>query len=242
MTIGVLVVDDDALVRSGLTFMLRAAPTLQVLGEASDGDEVPDAVAALHPDVVLMDIRMARVDGIAATRALRSRPGAPEVIVLTTFDADRDVLAALEAGASGYLLKDTPPDEIVRAVERVAEGEPMLSPSVTRRLMALAGPAHSDRTRDTARDRLAGLSDREREVAVAVGRGLSNAEIAASAYLSTATVKAYVSRLLVKLRVTNRVQVALLVQQAELDGHERESRPGDSNPAPHPRGEPKSGA
>jgi DNA-binding NarL/FixJ family response regulator len=218
MTVGVLVVDDDALVRSGLSFMLRAAPTIEVLGEASDGDEVPEAVAALKPDVVLMDIRMSRVDGIAATRALRGAPGAPEVIVLTTFDADRDVLAALEAGASGYLLKDTPPAEIVRAVERVAEGEPMLSPSVTRRLMSLAGDAHSDRSREAARDRLADLSDREREVAVAVGHGLSNAEIAASAYLSTATVKAYVSRLLVKLRVSNRVQVALLVQQADLEG------------------------
>jgi DNA-binding NarL/FixJ family response regulator len=218
MTVGVLVVDDDALVRSGLTFMLRAAPTIEVLGEASDGDEVPDAVATLHPDVVLMDIRMPRVDGIAATRALRATPGAPEVIVLTTFDADRDVLAALQSGASGYLLKDTPPTEIVRAVERVAEGDPMLSPSVTRRLMALAGDPRSDQSRHAARDRLAILSERELEVAVAVGQGLSNAEIAATAFLSTATVKAYVSRILVKLRATNRVQIALLVQQAESEG------------------------
>jgi DNA-binding NarL/FixJ family response regulator len=218
MTIGVLVVDDDALVRSGLSLMLRAAPTIEVLGEASDGDEVPAAVAALRPDVVLMDIRMGRVDGIAATLAIRARPAAPEVIVLTTFDADREVLAALDAGASGYLLKDTAPEDIVRAVEKVASGEPMLSPSVTRRLIALAGGDGGLDTgaRDAARTRLEGLSEREREVAVGIGKGMSNAEIAAVAFMSTATVKAYVSRLLAKLQATNRVQVALLVQQAEI--------------------------
>ncbi|MGA9101653.1 response regulator transcription factor [Aeromicrobium sp.] len=217
MTIGVLLVDDDALVRSGLGFMLRASTSIDVLGEVGDGDEVPAAVATLRPDVVLMDIRMRRVDGITATRALRAAPEPPEVIVLTTFDADSDVLAALQAGAAGYLLKDTPPAEIVRAVETVAGGEPMLSPSVTRRLMELAG-AGSDATtsRDSARTRLAVLSEREREVAVALGMGLSNAEIGAAAYLSTATVKAYVSRLLEKLGANNRVQVALLVQQADL--------------------------
>lgn len=218
MTIGVLLVDDDALVRSGLSLMLRGAQTIEVLGEVSDGDEVPAAVAALRPDVVLMDIRMSRVDGIAATLALRSKPAAPEVIMLTTFDADREVLAALDAGASGYLLKDTSPAEIVRAVEKVASGEPILSPSVTRRLIALAGSDGGLDTgpRDAARTRLAALSDREREVALAIGQGLSNAEIAAVAYMSTATVKAYVSRLLAKLEATNRVQVALLVQQAEI--------------------------
>ncbi len=221
MSIGVLLVDDDALVRSGLSLMLRGSPTISVLGEASDGDEVPAAVAALHPDVVLMDIRMSRVDGIAATLALRSKPAAPEVIVLTTFDADREVLAALDAGASGYLLKDTTPAEIVRAVEKVASGEPMLSPSVTRRLIALASSDGGLDTgpRDAARARLAVLSEREREVALAIGQGRSNAEIAAVAYMSTATVKAYVSRLLAKLQATNRVQVALLVQQAEMTEH-----------------------
>ncbi len=217
MTIGVLVVDDDALVRGGLSLMLRAAPTIEVLGEASDGDEVPAAVAALHPDVVLMDIRMVRVDGIAATLALRATSAPPEVIVLTTFDADREVLAALDAGASGYLLKDTPPAEIVRAVEKVAGGEPMLSPSVTRRLIAMASGGGSDvAARDAARSRLAGLSERERDVAIGVGKGMSNAEISTVAFMSTATVKAYVSRLLTKLQATNRVQVALLVQQADI--------------------------
>ena len=150
--------------------MLRAATSIEVLGEAGDGDEVPAAVATLRPDVVLMDIRMSRVDGIAATRALRALPGPPEVIVLTTFDADHEVLAALRAGAAGFLLKDTPPAEIVRAVERVAAGEPMLSPSVTRRLIELAG-AGSDAPRPRPCPRpLAALTEREREVAVAVGK------------------------------------------------------------------------
>ncbi|KRC65319.1 LuxR family transcriptional regulator [Aeromicrobium sp. Root236] len=216
MTVGVVIVDDDALVRSGLAFMLRAANGIEVLGEASDGDEVIDAVTRLRPDVVLMDLRMARVGGIQATRMLRELADAPEVIVLTTFDADADILAALAAGAAGFLLKDTPPAEIVRAIETVAGGEPLLSPTVTRRLMDLAGALQDTGARDIARSRLATLTDRERTIALALGDGLSNSEIAGLTYLSTATIKAYVSRLFEKLHVTNRVQVALLVQQAEL--------------------------
>ncbi len=218
MTVGVVIVDDDALVRSGLAFMLRAANGIEVLGEASDGDEVTAAVATLRPDVVLMDLRMARVGGIVATRALRDLPQAPEVIVLTTFDADADILAALAAGAAGFLLKDTPPGDIVRAIETVAGGEPLLSPTVTRRLMDLAGALQDTGARDIARSRLSTLTDRERTIALALGDGLSNAEIAGLTYLSTATIKAYVSRLFEKLHVTNRVQVALLVQQAQLSG------------------------
>ena len=220
MTIGVVIVDDDALVRSGLAFMLRAADSIEVLGEASDGDEVLAVVATLLPDVVLMDLRMARVGGIAATRALQTLPHAPQVLVLTTFDADEDVLAALGAGAAGFLLKDTPPADIVHAIERVAAGEPLLSPSVTRRLIDLAGTFHDTSARDLARARLSALTDRERDIALALGQGLSNAEIADVSYLSTATVKAYVSRLLEKLHVTNRVQVALLVQQADIASSE----------------------
>jgi DNA-binding NarL/FixJ family response regulator len=217
MTIGVVIVDDDALVRSGLAFMLRAADGIEVLGAAGDGDEVPEAVATLRPDVVLMDLRMARIGGIAATRALQARPDAPQVLVLTTFDADDDVLAALQAGAAGFLLKDTPPADIVDAIKKVARGEPLLSPSVTRRLMDLASVFYDTSARDLARARLAALTDRERSVALFLGQGLSNAEIADATYLSTATVKAYVSRLLEKLHLTNRVQIALLVQQADLD-------------------------
>ena len=211
----VLVVDDDALVRAGLSMILSAAADIAVVGEATDGAEVPAAVARHRPDVVLMDIRMPRVDGLAATETMRARDGAPEVIVLTTFDVDEYVLRALRAGASGFLLKDTPPAEILRAVRRVAQGEAMLSPTVTRQLIAhVAAPAPPSRTR--AAERLDQLSDREREVALALGRGCSNAEIAADLYMSVATVKAHVSRLLTKLDLNNRVQVALLVHDAGL--------------------------
>ena len=214
----VLVVDDDPLVRAALAMVLGGADGVLLAGEAADGAQVPAAVADCSPDVVLMDIRMPGVDGLTATERLQSSPGAPAVIVLTTFDADEQVLRALRAGASGFLLKDTPPAAIVEAVRRVAAGEPILSPSVTRRLMshvAAAEPA-GDGRRARAEARLALLSEREREVALAVGRGLSNAQIGAELYLSVATVKAHVSRLLTKLQLTNRVQIALLTHDAEL--------------------------
>ena len=214
--IRVLVVDDDALVRAGLAMMLGGGGGLEVVGEAADGDEVPDAVARHAPDVVLMDIRMPRKDGLAATEALRSRPDPPEVIVLTTFDADEHVLRALRAGAAGFLLKDTPPADIVRAIRLVAAGEAMLSPGVTKRLLAhVADPAASAR-QARAGELLGRLSDREREVAVLLGHGKSNAEIGAELFMSVPTVKAYVSRLLVKLGLGNRVQVALLAHDAGL--------------------------
>ncbi|GIE48885.1 response regulator [Actinoplanes nipponensis] len=211
----VLIVDDDALVRAGLTMILSGADDVAVVGQAADGSEVPAAVAGHRPDVVLMDIRMPGIDGLTATETLRRRPGAPEVIVLTTFDADEFVLRALRAGASGFLLKDTPPVEILHAVRRVAHGEAMLSPTVTRRLIAhVAAPAPDGRQR--ARAALDGLSEREREVAMLVGQGRSNAAIAAELFMSVATVKAHVSRLLVKLDLNNRVQIALLVHDAGL--------------------------
>jgi DNA-binding NarL/FixJ family response regulator len=215
-TIRVLLVDDDPLVRSGLRMMLTGAEQIEVVGEVDDGRGVLAAVDVHHPDVVLMDIRMPQLDGIAATRLLRAQPQAPGVIVLTTFDADELVLRALQAGAAGFLLKDTPPPEIVQAIEHVRAGDGSLSPAVARRLIALvagdseAGARHEDATR-----RLQALSAREREVALAVGQGLSNAEIAAELHMSVATVKAHVSRLLTKLRVQNRVQIALLVQEAQ---------------------------
>ena len=212
----VLVADDDALVRSALKMVLDAAAGVVLVGEAADGDEVPAAVAAFAPDVVLMDIRMPRVDGLTATERLRRQPGAPEVIVLTTFDVDDYVLRALRAGAAGFLLKDTRPADIVAAVHRVLDGEAMLSPAITRRLieLATAEPAPPLPTSGRSEDLLARLTERERDVAVAVGRGLSNAEIGAEVFLSPATVKTYVSRVLTKLEVTNRVQVALLVHDA----------------------------
>jgi len=213
--IRVLLVDDDALVRSGLRMMLAGAAGLEVVAEAADGREVLGAVDRHRPDVVLMDIRMPQLDGIAATRLLCAQPHPPAVLVLTTFDADELVLRALQAGAAGFLLKDTPPAEIVRAVELVHAGEGMLSPAVTRRLIALvAGDSDAGARTDDARARMATLSPRERDDALAVGRGQANAEIAAALHLSVPTVKAHVSRLLDKLGVDNRVQIALLVQDA----------------------------
>jgi DNA-binding NarL/FixJ family response regulator len=214
--IRVVLVDDDALVRSGLKMMLSGADGIEVVGEADDGRGVLEALDRHLPDVVLMDLRMPQVDGIEATRLVRAQPGAPAVVVLTTFDADELVLRALQAGAAGFLLKDTPPAEIVRAVELVHAGEAMLSPAVARRLISLvAGDGEAAARAQDARRRLAGLSAREHEVALAVGQGLANAEIASALHMSVATVKAHVSRLLSKLGVDNRVQIALLVQDAE---------------------------
>ncbi|AXG81086.1 response regulator transcription factor [Streptomyces paludis] len=221
-TIRLIIVDDDALVRAGLTFMLGGAGDIEIVGEAADGSEVPALVERVAPDVVLMDIRMPAVDGLTATEALRARPGAPEVLVLTTFHADEQVLRALRAGAAGFVLKDTPPAEIVAAVRRVAAGDPVLSPAVTRQLIghvAGAEPAPARRG-DAAAERLAALAEREREVAHAVGEGSSNAEIAARLYMSVPTVKAHVSRILAKLGLNNRVQIALLV-------HDANQRPGE---------------
>ena len=213
--IRVLIVDDDALVRSGLTMMLSGAPQIEVIGEADDGRGVLAAVNLHRPDVVLMDIRMPRLDGIAATRLLSAQPHPPAVLVLTTFDADELVLRALQAGAAGFLLKDSPPADIVRAIDSVYAGDGMLSPRITRRLINLVGgdPDAAAR-REQARQRLAALTPREREVAAAVADGSSNAEIATRLHMSLATVKAHVSRLLVKLDAANRVQIALLVQDA----------------------------
>ncbi|WP_424528911.1 response regulator [Sphaerisporangium viridialbum] len=220
-TVGVLIVDDDPLVRAGLAMMLGGAPDLRVVAEAGDGTEVIPLVDRHAPEVVLMDVRMPVMDGLAATEALRARRHAPEVIVLTTFDADEHVLRALRAGAAGFLLKDTPPDEIVDAVRRVARGNPVLSPAVTRRLIARVAESGHDRRRAHARGRIALLNGREREVAVAVGHGRSNAQIGAVLHLSVPTVKTHVSSILTKLDLNNRVQIALLVHDAGLlDDHE----------------------
>ena len=213
--IRVLIVDDDALVRAGLSMLLDGADNIVIAGEAADGSQVPHAVTDHTPDVVLMDIRMPGMDGLAATELLRAQPDPPEVIVLTTFEADDYVLRALRAGASGFLLKDTPPADIVRAVRAVAAGEPMLSPTITRRLIGhLTDNQGRDRAR-RARQQLDRLTDREREVAIAIGLGQSNAEISRALYMSVPTVKAHVSHMLVKLEFNNRVQIALLVHDAE---------------------------
>jgi DNA-binding NarL/FixJ family response regulator len=209
----VLLVDDDALVRAGLTMMLANFDGIEVAGAVGDGTEVAAAVNTYRPDVVLMDIRMPGLDGLTATETLRARRDPPEVIVLTTFDTDDHVLRAMRAGASGFLLKHTPPDEIARAVRRVAAGEPMRSPEVLRRMIGYVAAGH-DAGRDRARAMLARLSAGEREVAMLIAQGRTNQEIGTAVRMSTATVKAYVSRILTKLELTNRVQIALLVHDA----------------------------
>jgi DNA-binding NarL/FixJ family response regulator len=210
----VLVVDDDALVRAGLSMLLAGADEIEIVGDAADGSEVAQAVAQHRPDIVLMDIRMPGMDGLAATELLRAQENAPEVIVLTTFEADDYVLRALRAGASGFLLKDTPPAEIVRAVLAVAAGEPILSPAITRRLIGHVTSSDGDGRTHRARAQLGRLTQREREVAIAIGLGKSNAEIGRELFMSVATVKAHVSRLLEKLGFNNRVQIALLAHDA----------------------------
>jgi DNA-binding NarL/FixJ family response regulator len=210
--IRVLLVDDDALVLAGLSMMLDGTDNLVIVGEAADGGQVPAAVAKHRPDVVLMDLRMPRVDGITATGRLRRLPRAPEVIVLTTFDADDNVLGALRAGASGFLLKDAPPAEIAEAIRRVAAGDPILSPAVTRRLMHRA--VVQENARDQARTQLDLLSPRELEVVQAIAAGQSNAEIAAALLMGVPTVKAHVTHVLTKLGLANRTQIALLAHDA----------------------------
>ncbi len=215
VTIKVLLVDDDALVRAGLRIILSSADDLQVVGEADDGTRAVAAVREHRPDVVLMDIRMAQMDGITATAALRRLDPPPQVIVLTTFHADEQVMSALRAGASGFLVKDTPPAQIINAVRVVASGDAIISPSVTRTLLSHFGDSQASDRRRAAAQRLATLTDREREVAIAIGTGASNAEVATSLFMSEATVKAHVSRLFSKLDVTNRVQIAIVVHDAD---------------------------
>ncbi|MFP3713397.1 response regulator [Puerhibacterium sp. TATVAM-FAB25] len=212
----VVLVDDDPLVRAGLGLILGGSPALQVAGEAADGLAAIDLVGRLRPDVVLMDIRMPRLDGLEATRRLVAAASPARVIVLTTFDTDDMVLEALRVGAAGFLLKDTPPDRLVAAVHAAAAGEPTLSPSVTAQLIAAVSQGSDDGRRRTAGDRVAALTGREQEVALAVARGLSNAEIAEELYMSVPTVKTHVSRILTKLDAANRVQAAIVVHDAGL--------------------------
>ncbi|MEU7830268.1 response regulator transcription factor [Nonomuraea sp. NPDC049129] len=213
--IRVLVVDDEALVRSGLRMILETADDIVVVGEARDGEEAVGAAARLRPHVVLMDVRMPGTDGLTAAARVLAAPDPPKIVMLTTFDLDEYVHEALRLGAVGFLLKDTPPRDLTAAVRTVAAGQAMLSPSVTRRLIDAFVDRAPSRS-DSARRQLAALTGREEDVIRALARGLSNAEIGRDLRLSEATVKAHVSRLLAKLGLTNRVQAAILVHDADL--------------------------
>ncbi|MET8054271.1 response regulator transcription factor [Streptosporangium sp. NPDC005286] len=213
--IRLVIVDDDPMVRTGLRLILGGEPDLELVGEAGDGLQAMGVIRDLRPDVVLMDIRMPNQDGLTTTELLLARPDPPRILVLTTFDADDMVLRALRLGADGFLLKDTPPPKMIEAVRAVAKGEPVLSPSVTHQVIAAATGRHEPRRAEAQRE-LAKLTEREREVAIEVARGGSNAEIAERLYMSVATVKANITRIFAKLGADNRVQVAMKVRDADL--------------------------
>jgi DNA-binding NarL/FixJ family response regulator len=215
--IRIVLVDDEQLVRSGLRMILESAGDIEIVGEAADGGGAVEQVRRHRPDAVLMDIRMPAMDGLTATREITALPDPPRIIMLTTFELDEYVHAALEHGAVGFLLKDTPPRDLIQAIHTVAEGNAMLAPTVTRRLIAEFA-ARSSAQAVAARKRLEALTEREREVVVAVAQGLSNAEIGKRLFMSEATVKAHVSRVLAKLGMANRVQAAILVHDAGLTG------------------------
>jgi len=214
--IRVFLVDDQSLVRAGVRLVIDAQPDMTVVGEAGDGREALEALAVRTADVVLMDVRMPRLDGVQATERLIARDGdaAPRVLVLTTFDLDEYVFSALRAGASGFLLKDAQPEELLAAIRAVASGDAVVAPSATRRLLdqvadRLPGPAHAD-------PRLETLTERERTVLLAVARGASNAEIGSELHMAEATVKTHVGRVLAKLDARDRVQLVVLAYESGL--------------------------
>lgn len=214
--IRILIADDHELMRGGLRGMLDAQDDMEVVGEAADGAEAVDQAIALHPDVVIMDIRMPRLDGIEATRRLKAQgESAPRVLVLTTFDLDEYVWQALRAGAGGFMLKDAPPRQMAEAVRTVAGGETLLAPAVTRRMVErfVRTPATPD---EAVRQTFGELTDRELEIVQLVARGMSNKEIAEQLYLSDATVKTHVTRILSKLELRDRVQIVVLAYESGL--------------------------
>jgi DNA-binding NarL/FixJ family response regulator len=212
MTIRVLLADDQELVRAGFRMILETQADIEVVGDAGDGVEAVAVTRRLQPDVVLMDIRMPNLDGLQATKQLMAAGSASRVVILTTFDLDEYVYQALTAGASGFLLKNAPPEQLIGAVRVVAAGDALLAPSITRRVIQqfarLPPPGGTDA--------LAGLTERERQVLQLVARGLSNAEIAAELFVSDATVKSHVAHLLSKLRLRDRVQAVVLAYESGL--------------------------
>lgn len=216
--IRVLIVDDQELVRYGLRLVLEAEDDIDVVGEASDGAEAIDAAVTLSPDVVLMDVRMPGTDGIAATRDLAARLPRVRVLVLTTYDLDEVAFGALQAGAAGFLLKNTRPAELVGAIRTVARGDAVTSARLTSRLIEVALPRLASRDDRAQRERLSSLTDRERDVFLLVGRGRTNAEIARELHLSESTVKAHFGRILTKLDLPSRVQAVILAYELGVVG------------------------
>ncbi|MEQ0559868.1 response regulator transcription factor [Amycolatopsis sp. NEAU-NG30] len=216
MSVRVLLVDDDPLVRTGLSMILGSTPDIEVVAEAGDGDEAVHQVARHAPDVVLMDIRMRRMNGLAATAAVLAQPRPPKVLILTTFDLDEYVFEALAAGASGFLLKEGSPQEIIEGVRVVANGDAMLSPRTTKQLIGQFVATRTNPRRTRAQAKLELLSDRERQIVTAVARGKPNAEIAGELFLSEATVKTHITRTFAKLDVSNRVQLTIFAYEAGL--------------------------
>ncbi len=215
--IRVLLADDQSLVRMGFRMILEAETDIAVVGEAGDGAAAVSMTAALRPDVVLMDVRMPGVDGIDATAAITAAGGPAKVLILTTYDLDHYVYAGLRAGASGFLLKDAPPADLLAAIRTVADGAAVLAPSTTRRLIDRFVPLLPDPERATRRDSLLGaLTDREREVFLLLARGKSNREIAAALFLSESTIKIHVGHILAKLNLRDRVQAVVLAYESGL--------------------------
>jgi DNA-binding NarL/FixJ family response regulator len=207
--ISILLADDQELLRMGFRLVLEAQPDLEVAGEAGDGEQAVELVSELEPDIVLMDVRMPRMDGVEATRRIVAQGGRSRVIILTTFDLDEYAYSALRAGASGFLLKDAPPADLLSAIRAVARGDAVVAPSTTKRLLASVADRLPDPYGTASPDELELLTAREREVLVEVARGLSNAEIAETLVLAEATVKTHVGRILAKLALRDRVQIVI---------------------------------
>ncbi|WP_086804049.1 response regulator [Streptomyces caniscabiei] len=216
MTIRILIADDEALLRMAFSTIVEAQPDMAPVGEATDGTQAVRLARELRPDVVLMDVRMPQTDGIEATRQIVRVSPQSGVLILTTFDLDEYALAGLQAGASGFLLKNTRPEELLAAIRSVAAGDAVVSPRITRRLLESLRP-HIPDARSADRDeRLGRLSAREREVLIQVGRGLSNTEIAAALYLAEATVKSHLGRILHKLELRDRIQAVIFAYENRL--------------------------
>jgi DNA-binding NarL/FixJ family response regulator len=222
MTVRVLLADDQAMVRAGFAMILDAQPDIEVVGEAADGASALEQAARLEPDVIVMDIQMPNLDGVSATRVLQSQPEPPRVLVVTTFDVDQYVYEALRAGASGFLLKNSPPEDLVRAVRVLAEGDSLLSPNITRRVIEQFCHQPTPHPPPKALDE---LTPREREVLTLVAQGLSNAQIAQRLVVGHGTVKTHVARILMKLDLTDRVQAVVLAYETGLVTPGRAPRP-----------------